>query len=193
MKSSKKLQISSHLLFVYINNQDRKWRISVLVFSSALIESSVYRLFVCSKCKLLATHYFPFCLGKVTQAKEHEYLGKPIPVFDTHIRLYLPSNCQYKQPHYLQWHWHQCSFSPLHLYSHIHTGIPTLYFLFVDILICVSFYLQCWGIFLWTRFTDRRSQTEIQLKRSWYLITLRLVQTYNEHHNVTSLCTTVDR
>ncbi len=36
MKSSKKLQISSHLLFVYINNQDRKWRMSVLVFSSAL-------------------------------------------------------------------------------------------------------------------------------------------------------------
>ncbi len=37
MKSSKKLQISSHLLFVYINNQDRKWRVSVLVFSSALV------------------------------------------------------------------------------------------------------------------------------------------------------------
>ncbi len=36
MKSSKKLHISSHLLFVYINNQDRKWRMSVLVFSSAL-------------------------------------------------------------------------------------------------------------------------------------------------------------
>ncbi len=36
MKSSKKLQISSHLLFVYIHNQDRKWRMSVLVFSSAL-------------------------------------------------------------------------------------------------------------------------------------------------------------
>ncbi len=36
-KSSKKLQISSHLLFVYINNQDRKWRMSVLVFSSALV------------------------------------------------------------------------------------------------------------------------------------------------------------
>ncbi len=36
MKSSKKLQILSHLLFVYINNQDRKWRMSVLVFSSAL-------------------------------------------------------------------------------------------------------------------------------------------------------------
>ncbi len=36
MKSSKKLQISSHLSFVYINNQDRKWRMSVLVFSSAL-------------------------------------------------------------------------------------------------------------------------------------------------------------
>ncbi len=36
MKSSKKLQISSHLLFVYINNQDRKWRMSVLVFSGAL-------------------------------------------------------------------------------------------------------------------------------------------------------------
>ncbi len=36
MKSSKKLQISSHLLFVYIYNQDRKWRMSVLVFSSAL-------------------------------------------------------------------------------------------------------------------------------------------------------------
>ncbi len=37
MKSSKKLQISSYLLFVYINNQDRKWRMSVLVFSSALV------------------------------------------------------------------------------------------------------------------------------------------------------------
>ncbi len=37
MKSSKKLQISSHLLFVYINNKDRKWRMSVLVFSSALL------------------------------------------------------------------------------------------------------------------------------------------------------------
>ncbi len=37
MKSSKKLQISSHLLFVYINNQDRKWHTSVLVFSSALV------------------------------------------------------------------------------------------------------------------------------------------------------------
>ncbi len=37
MKSSKKLQISSHLLLLYINNnQDRKWRMSVLVFSSAL-------------------------------------------------------------------------------------------------------------------------------------------------------------
>ncbi len=36
MKSSKKLQISSHLLFVYVNNQDRKWHMSVLVFSSAL-------------------------------------------------------------------------------------------------------------------------------------------------------------
>ncbi len=36
MKNSKKLQISSHLLFVYINNQDRKWRMSVLVFSSTL-------------------------------------------------------------------------------------------------------------------------------------------------------------
>ncbi len=38
MKSSKKLQISSHLLFVYINNQDWKWRMSVLAFSSALDE-----------------------------------------------------------------------------------------------------------------------------------------------------------
>ncbi len=38
MKSSKKLQISSHVLFVYINNQDRKWRMSVLVFSSALVK-----------------------------------------------------------------------------------------------------------------------------------------------------------
>ncbi len=37
MKSSKKLQISIHLLFVYINNQDRKLRMSVLVFSSALV------------------------------------------------------------------------------------------------------------------------------------------------------------
>ncbi len=36
MKSSKKLQILSHLLFVYTNNQDRKWHMSVLVFSSAL-------------------------------------------------------------------------------------------------------------------------------------------------------------
>ncbi len=36
MKSSKKSQISSYLLFVYINNQDRKWRMPVLVFSSAL-------------------------------------------------------------------------------------------------------------------------------------------------------------
>ncbi len=39
MKSSKKLQISSHLLFVYINDQDRKWRMSVLVFFSALVHS----------------------------------------------------------------------------------------------------------------------------------------------------------
>ncbi len=39
MKSSKKLQISDHPLFVYINNQDRKWRMSVLVFSSALAHS----------------------------------------------------------------------------------------------------------------------------------------------------------
>ncbi len=29
MKSSKKLQILSHLLFVYINNQNRKWRMYV--------------------------------------------------------------------------------------------------------------------------------------------------------------------
>ncbi len=36
MKSSKKLQISSRLLFVYNNNQDRKWRMSVLLFSSAV-------------------------------------------------------------------------------------------------------------------------------------------------------------
>ncbi len=36
MKSLKKLQISSRLLFVYINKQNRKWRMSVLVFSSAL-------------------------------------------------------------------------------------------------------------------------------------------------------------
>ncbi len=36
MKSSKKLQISSRLSFVYINNQGRKWRMSVLVFSSDL-------------------------------------------------------------------------------------------------------------------------------------------------------------
>ncbi len=35
MKSSKKLRISSHLLFVYVDNQDRKWRMLVLVFSSA--------------------------------------------------------------------------------------------------------------------------------------------------------------
>ncbi len=40
MKSSKKLQISSHLSFVYINNQDIKWRMSVLVFSSALVQTS---------------------------------------------------------------------------------------------------------------------------------------------------------
>ncbi len=40
MKSSKQLQISSHLLFVYINNQDRKWRMSVLVFSSALARTT---------------------------------------------------------------------------------------------------------------------------------------------------------
>ncbi len=40
MKSSKKLQLTSHLLFVYINNQDRKWRMSVLVFSSALGNST---------------------------------------------------------------------------------------------------------------------------------------------------------
>ncbi len=38
MKSSKKLQISTHPLFVYINNQDRKWRMSALVFSSALVQ-----------------------------------------------------------------------------------------------------------------------------------------------------------
>ncbi len=36
MKSSKKLQISSHRLFVYINNQNRKWCMSLLVFSGAL-------------------------------------------------------------------------------------------------------------------------------------------------------------
>ncbi len=30
------MHISSHLLFVYINNQNRKWCMSVLVFSSAL-------------------------------------------------------------------------------------------------------------------------------------------------------------
>ncbi len=37
MKSLKKLQIPSHPLFVYINNQDRKLHMSVLVFSSALV------------------------------------------------------------------------------------------------------------------------------------------------------------
>ncbi len=37
MKSSKTLRISSHLLFVYVKNQDGKWRMSVLVFSSALV------------------------------------------------------------------------------------------------------------------------------------------------------------
>ncbi len=37
MKRSRKLQISSHLLFVYISNQDRKWRMSELVFSRALV------------------------------------------------------------------------------------------------------------------------------------------------------------
>ncbi len=42
MKSSKKLQILSHLLFVYINNQDRKWRMSILVFSSALAQGIAY-------------------------------------------------------------------------------------------------------------------------------------------------------
>ncbi len=42
MKSSKKLQISSHLLFVYINNQDRKWRMLLLVFSSALAQAPVF-------------------------------------------------------------------------------------------------------------------------------------------------------
>ncbi len=41
MKSSKKLQISSYLLIVYINNQDRKWCLSVLVFSSTLTEAPV--------------------------------------------------------------------------------------------------------------------------------------------------------
>ncbi len=44
MKGSKKLQISSHLLFVYINNQDKKWRMSVLLFSSALV--SFHNLYV---------------------------------------------------------------------------------------------------------------------------------------------------
>ncbi len=33
--------------------------------------------------------------------KEHEYLCKPIHVVNTHIRLYSPSNFQYKQLHYL--------------------------------------------------------------------------------------------
>ncbi len=41
MKSLKKLQISNHLLFVYISNQDRKWRMSVLVFSSALVKPAL--------------------------------------------------------------------------------------------------------------------------------------------------------
>ncbi len=45
MKSSKKLQISSHLLFVYINNQDRKQRTSVLVFSSALACTEIMQYF----------------------------------------------------------------------------------------------------------------------------------------------------
>ncbi len=42
MKSSKKLQILSHLLFVYIDHQDRKWRMAVLVFSSALISPLLF-------------------------------------------------------------------------------------------------------------------------------------------------------
>ncbi len=52
MKSPKKLQISSHLLFVYINNHDRKRRMSVLVFSSALdatIRTIKVQLFVRSR------------------------------------------------------------------------------------------------------------------------------------------------
>ncbi len=41
MKSSKKLQISSYLLFVYINNHDRKWRTSVLCFPVAALISQL--------------------------------------------------------------------------------------------------------------------------------------------------------
>ncbi len=58
MKRSKKLQISSHLLFVYINNQDRKWRMSVLVFSSALvIHNKGYILWKISHIKVLYFHF----------------------------------------------------------------------------------------------------------------------------------------
>ncbi len=50
MKSSKKLQILSHLLFVYLKNQDRKLRMSVLFFSSALaciiLETNLQNLFI---------------------------------------------------------------------------------------------------------------------------------------------------
>ncbi len=53
MKSSKKLQISSHLLFVYINNQDRKWRMSALVFSSALAILGTYYNMVACKARML--------------------------------------------------------------------------------------------------------------------------------------------
>ncbi len=50
MKSSKKLQISSHLLFLHINNQDRKWRMSVLVFSRALAQNGIGKIDNVSGC-----------------------------------------------------------------------------------------------------------------------------------------------
>ncbi len=61
-----------------------------------------------------------FHLLLLTRAKECEYSCKPIHVFVTYIRLYLPSNFQYKQPYCSQLHCEQCPFPPLHLYSHIY-------------------------------------------------------------------------
>ncbi len=73
MKSSKKLQISSHLLFVYINNQDRKWRMSVLVFSSTLGVSTLIEFlsfFVVVVCMVTQRMTNDFCwLNAVVKLK----------------------------------------------------------------------------------------------------------------------------
>ncbi len=63
-------------------------------------------------------------------------------VFDTNIRLYLPSNFQYKQPHWLQLHWDQCTFSP-HTCTRIYTNCILIFYLFFgNFRICVSLYLK---------------------------------------------------